>query len=62
MDSVECVRAHGPVSQNHLKCCAARRQLALLFSLLPPGIQPTATIEELVAEQPAPLPQSLSRG
>ena len=29
----------------------ALRQLALLFSLLPPGVQPTSTIEALVAEQ-----------
>ena len=29
----------------------ALRQLALLFSLLPPGVQPTDSIEQLVAEQ-----------
>jgi hypothetical protein len=29
----------------------ALRQLALAFSLLPPGIQPTSSIEQLVAEQ-----------
>ena len=29
----------------------ALRQLALLFSLLPPGVQPTSSIEQLAAEQ-----------